>query len=141
MICSRIIISGMRKIHIIMFGGQFVISLVFSLLLFSGILGEYALFAFVYPVLVFIYLVADVFITMISTDLIVRAFQNKAACIFSIIARDLVIIGVWLSILMYINISVITLWGTISYALPKIMKIVIFDIINQQKYLHNYIKI
>ena len=131
----------MRKIHIIMFGGQFVISLVFSLLLFSGILGEDALFAFVYPVLVFIYLVADVFITMISTDLIVRASQNKAACMFSIIARDLVIIGVWLSILMYINISVITLWGTISYALPKIMKIVIFDIINQQKYLHNYIKI
>ena len=60
---------------------------------------------------------------------------------FSIIARDLVIIGVWLSILMYINISVITFWGTISYALSKIMKIVIFDIINQQKYLHNYIKI
>ena len=116
-------------------------NLVFSLLLFCGILGEYALFAFVYPVLVFIYLVADVFITMISTDLIVRASQNKAACMFSIIARDLVIIGVWLSILMYINISVITLWGTISYALPKIMKIVIFDIINQQKYLHNYIKI
>lgn len=42
----------MRKIHIIMFGGQFVMSLVFSLLLFCGILGEYALFAFVYPVLV-----------------------------------------------------------------------------------------
>lgn len=131
----------MRKIHITMFGGQFVISLVFSLLLFSGILGEDALFAFVYPVLVSVYFVADVFITMISTDLIVRAFQNKATCMFSIIARDLVIIGVWLSILMYINISVITFWGTISYALSKIMKIVIFDIINQQKYLHNYIKI
>jgi len=70
----------MRKIHIIMFGGQFVLSLVFSLLLFCGILGEYALFAFVYPVLV---------------------------CI----------------------------------ALPKILKIVIFDIINQQRYLHNYIKV
>ena len=42
----------MRKIHIIMFGGQFIMSLVFSLLLFCGILGEYALFAFVYPVLV-----------------------------------------------------------------------------------------
>ena len=55
-------------------------SLVFSLLLFCGILGEYALFAFVYPVLV---------------------------CI----------------------------------ALPKILKIVIFDIINQQRYLHNYIKV
>jgi len=40
----------MRKIHIIMFGGQFIMSLVFSLLLFCGILGEYALFAFVYPV-------------------------------------------------------------------------------------------
>ena len=131
----------MRKIHIIMFGGQFIMSLVFSLLLFSGILGEYAIFAFVYPVLVFVYFVLDVFITMISTDLIVRASQNKAACMFSIIARDLVIIGVWLSILMYINISVITFWGTISYALSKIMKIVIFDIINQQKYLHNYIKI
>ena len=60
---------------------------------------------------------------------------------FSIVARDLVIIGVWLSILLYININVITLWGTISYALPKIQKIIIFDIINQQKYLHNYIKI
>ena len=32
-------------------------------------------------------------------------------------------------------------WGTISYTLPKILKIVIFDIINQQRYLHNYIKI
>ena len=32
----------MRKIHIIMFGGQIVLSLLFSLLLFSGILGEYA---------------------------------------------------------------------------------------------------
>jgi hypothetical protein len=124
-----------------MFGGQFVISLVFSLLLFSGILGEDALFAFVYPVLVSVYFVADVFITMISTDLIVRAFQNKTACMLSIVARDLVIIGVWVSILMYINISVVTLWGTISYAFPKILKIVIFDIINQQRYLHNYIKV
>ena len=59
MICSRIIISGMRKIHIIMFGGQFFMNLVFSLLLFCGILGEYALFAFVYPVLVCIYQSAD----------------------------------------------------------------------------------
>jgi len=59
----------------------------------------------------------------------------------SIVARDLVIIGVWVSILLYINISVVTLWGTISYALPKILKIVIFDIINQQRYLHNYIKV
>ena len=32
-------------------------------------------------------------------------------------------------------------WGTISYTLPKILNIVIFDIINQQRYLHNYIKI
>ena len=131
----------MRRIHIIMFGGQFVMSLVFSLLLFSGILGEYAIFAFVYPVLVFVYFVLDVFITMISTDLIARALQNKTVCMFSIVARDLVIIGVWLSILMNIDISVITLWGSISYALPKILKIVIFDIINQQRYLHNYIKI
>ena len=131
----------MRKIHIIMFGGQFVLSLVFSLLLFSGILGEYAIFAFVYPVLVFVYFVLDVFVTMISTDLIVRTFRNKTVCMLSIVARDLVIIGVWLSILMNIDICVITLWGTISYALPKIMKIVIFDIINQQKYLYNYIKI
>ena len=131
----------MRRIHIIMFGGQFVLSLVFSLLLFCGILGEYALFAFVYPVLVCIYFVLDVFVTMISTDLIVRAFLNKTVCMLSIVARDLVIIGVWLSILMNIDICVITLWGTISYALPKILKIVIFDIINQQKYLYNYIKI
>ena len=131
----------MRRIHIIMFGGQFVLSLVFSLLLFCGILGEYALFAFVYPVLVCIYFVLDVFVTMISTDLIVRAFLNKTVCMLSIVARDLVIIGVWLSILMNIDICVITLWGTISYALPKILKIVIFDIINQQRYLHNYIKI
>lgn len=131
----------MRKIHIIMFGGQFIMSLVFSLLLFCGILGEYALFAFVYPFLVCIYFVLDVFVTMISTDLLVRAFQNKTACMLSIFARDLVIIGVWVSILLYINISVVTLWGTISYALPKILKIVIFDIINQQRYLHNYIKI
>ena len=124
-----------------MFGGQFVISLVFSLLLFSGILGEDALFAFVYPVLVSVYFVADVFITMISTDLIVSAFLNKIVCLLSIVARDLVIIGVWFSILMNLDISFITLWGTISYALPKILKILIFDIINQQKYLHNYIKI
>ena len=116
-------------------------SLVFSLLLFCGILGEYALFAFVYPVLVCIYFVLDVFVTMISTDLLVRAFQNKTACMLSVVARDLVIIGVWVSILLYINISVVTLWGTISYALPKILKIVIFDIINQQRYLHNYIKV
>ena len=131
----------MRKVHIIMFGGQFVMSLVFSLLLFCGILGEYAIFAFVYPVLVCVYFVLDVFITMISTDLIVRAFRNNTACMLSIVARDLVIIGVWLSILMNIDICVITLWGTISYALPKILKIVIFDIINQQRYLHNYIRI
>ena len=77
----------------------------------------------------------------ISTDLLVRTFHNKTACMLSIVARDLVIIGVWVSILWYINIRVVTLWGTISYALPKILKIVIFDIINQQRYLHNYIKV
>ena len=77
----------------------------------------------------------------ISTDLLVRAFRNNTSCMLSIVASDLVIIGVWVSILWYINISVVTLWGTISYALPKILKIVIFDIINQQRYLHNYIKV
>ena len=91
-------------------------SLVFSLLLFSGILGEYAIFAFVYPVLVFVYFVLDVFITMISTDLIARALQNKTACMFSIVARDLVIIGVWLSILMNIDICVIIRQGQCPYS-------------------------
>jgi hypothetical protein len=128
-----------RKIHILMFGGQIVLNLFFSLLLFCGLLGENAIFAFIYPIFVFVYLLIDIFFTTLTTDVIVRIFQNKTACILTIITRDLLIIIFWLCFLLYINIHVLTFGGTLCYAIPKILKIVICDIVNKQRYLHNYI--
>lgn len=131
----------MRKIHIIMYGCQIVINLIFSILLFCGLLGENVIFAFIYPLFVFVYLLLDVFFTILTTDIIVRSFKNKNVCIVSIVVRDLLIICFWLLFLLYLDINTLTLWGTICYAFPKILKIVICDIANQQKYLYDHIEI
>ena len=131
----------MRKVHFVMFGSQIIINIVFSLILFNGLLGGNGIFAFVYPIFVFLYLLADMFLTALTTDLIVHVFKDRKACIASIVVRDLLIILFWLCFLLYININVLTFWGTICYAFPKVIKIIICDIINQQKYLYEYIKI
>lgn len=129
----------MRKVHVVMFGSQIIINIVFSLVLFNGLLGGDGIFAFVYPIFVFVYLLADMFLTVLTTDLIAHVFKDRKACIASIVVRDLLIIIIWLCFLLYININVLIYWGTICYALPKILKIIICDIINQQKYLNKYI--
>ena len=124
-----------------MFACQITISLIFSLLLFCGLLGENVIFAFIYPIFVFVYLVADMFLTTFTTDFIVRNVKEGKARIASIAVRDILIISFWLCLLLYIDIEALTFWGTLSYALPKVMKIIICDIINQQKYLNKYIEI
>ena len=58
-----------------------------------------------------------------------------------IILRDSLIIILWLCFLLYINIDVLTIWGTFCYAFPKIVKIFIADIINKQKYLYEHLEI
>lgn len=50
----------MRKVHVVMFGSQIIINIVFSLVLFNGLLGGNGIFAFVYPIFVFVYLLADI---------------------------------------------------------------------------------
>ena len=131
----------MRKIHVIMFGCQIVMNLTLSFMLFDGLLGEYGIFAFFYPFFVIIFLVADMFFTMLSTGLIVHYFQNRKSCIISIVGRDLLIIFIWLCFLLYIDINVLTLWGTICYACPKLLKIIICDILNKQTYLYQHIEL
>ncbi len=131
----------MRKEHIIMFACQIIMNILLSFLLFDGLLSENGIFAFIYPFFSIIFLLVDIFFTMITTDIIVRISHNETVCIISIIVRDLLIIIVWLCFLLYIDINVLTLWGTLCFAFPKIVKIVICDIINKQKYLHKYIEI
>lgn len=99
------------------------------------------IFAFIYPLFVFVYLLADMLLTIFTTDLFVRAFKNKKACVLSIVLRDLLIIVFWFCFLLYIGISNLTLWGTLFYAFPKIIKIIICDLVNKQKYLQEYIEI
>ena len=60
----------MRKVHVVMFGSQIVINIVFSLVLFNGLLGGNGIFAFIYPIFVFVYLLADMFFTAFTTDFI-----------------------------------------------------------------------
>jgi hypothetical protein len=124
-----------------MFGCQIVMNLTLSFMLFDGLLGEYGIFAFFYPFFVIIFLVADMFFTMLSTGLIVHYFQNRKSCIISIVGRDLLIIFIWLCFLLYIDINVLTLWGTICYACPKLLKIIICDILNKQTYLYQHIEL
>ena len=127
-----------------MFGSQIIINIVFSLMLFGGFGlleagGE--IFAFIYPLFVFVYLLADMFFTAFTTDLIVHVLKDKKSCIVSVLIRDLLIILLWLCILLYVDVDILTLWGTICYALPKLAKIIISDFINQQKYLYKKIEI
>lgn len=124
-----------------MFACQIAINIIFSFLLFDGLLGENTFFAFIYPIFVFVYLVADMFVTTFTTDLIVGNVKEGTARIISIAARDILIISLWFCFLLSISIEFLTLWGTLSYALPKVAKIIICDIINQQKYLDKYIEI
>lgn len=124
-----------------MFGSQIVINIVFSLVLFNGLLGGNGIFAFIYPIFVFVYLLADMFFTAFTTDLIVHVLKDKKSCIVSVLIRDLLIILLWLCILLYVDVDILTLWGTICYALPKLAKIIISDFINQQKYLYKKIVI
>ena len=131
----------MRKIHILMFGLQIAMNVILSLLLFCGLLGENALFAFIYPIFVFLYLLADIFVTTLTTDLLVNTFRNEKVRLLSIVTRDLLIIVFWFCFLLYIDVAVLTLWGTICYAIPKVVKIIVYDIAKRQDYLHERIKI
>lgn len=124
-----------------MFGSQIVLNICLSLLFFVGLLGENVIFAFIYPIFVFAYLLVDVFLTILSTDLILHVFKKGKACVVSIILRDFIIIALWLCFLLYIGVNVITIYGTLFYAFPKVTKIIICDIINRQKYLHQFIDI
>ena len=131
----------MRKIHILMFGLQIAMNVILSLLLFCGLLGENALFAFIYPIFVFLYLLADIFVTTLTTDLLVNTFRNEKVRLLSIVTRDLLIIVFWFCFLLYIDVAVLTLWGTICYAIPKVLKIIVYDVAKRQEYLHERIKI
>lgn len=130
----------MRRVHIIMFGSQVVINAILSIALFCGLLGENAIFAFVFPFFIFGYLLADMILTTLTTEIIIHVVEKEQARIAFIVFRDLLIILLWFCFLLYINIDVLTIWGTICYALPKILKIIICDIIKQQKYLHIYVE-
>ena len=131
----------MRKVHIIMFACQIAINIFFPFLLFDELSGGEGIIIFVFPIFVFVYLVADMFVTTFTTDLIVGNVKEGTARIISIAARDILIISLWFCFLLSISIEFLTLWGTLSYALPKVAKIIICDIINQQKYLDKYIEI
>lgn len=131
----------MRKVHIIMFACQIAINIFFPFLLFDELSGGEGIIVFVFPIFVFVYLVADMFVTTLTTDLIVGNVKKGIARIISIAARDILIISLWFCFLLSISIEFLTLWGTLSYALPKVAKIIICDIINQQKYLDKYIEI
>ena len=132
----------MREVHIIMFAGQIAINIIFPFLLFDILSGGEWIIAFIYPFFAFIYLVADMFVTTFTTDLIAKYTKKGIARIVSIAVRDLLIISLWFCFLLSIGSEeFLTLWGTLSYALPKVAKIIICDIINQQKYLDKYIEI
>ena len=131
----------MRKVHVIMFACQIAINIIFTFLLFDILSGGEGIIAFIYPIFVFVYLVADMFVTTFTTDLIVKCTKKGIARIVSIAVRDLLIISLWFCFLLYIGIAALSLWGTLSYALPKMVKIITCDIINQQKYLDKYIEI
>lgn len=79
-------------------------------------------------------------LTTLTTEIIIHVVEKEQARIAFIVFRDLLIILLWFCFLLYINIDVLTIWGTICYALPKILKIIICDIIKQQKYLHIYVE-
>ena len=124
-----------------MFACQIAINIFFPFLLFDELSGGEGIIVFVFPIFVFVYLVADMFVTTLTTDLIVGNVKKGIARIISIAARDILIISLWFCFLLSISIEFLTLWGTLSYALPKVAKIIICDIINQQKYLDKYIEI
>lgn len=124
-----------------MFACQIAINIFFPFLLFDELSGGEGIIIFVFPIFVFVYLVADMFVTTFTTDLIVGNVKEGTARIISIAARDILIISLWFCFLLSISIEFLTLWGTLSYALPKVAKIIICDIINQQKYLDKYIEI
>ena len=136
---KRTIFKDMRKVHIIMFGCHLVIMLAFSMLLLGGVLGAETFLAFVYPVISFIFLIAGIFFTTFTTDLIIHF--KKEARILLIIIRDIAIVLLCFWMLSYLKSDFILTWGTLSYAFHKIIKIILCDIINRQKYLDKFINI
>ena len=137
---KRTIFKEMRKVHIIMFGCHLVIILAFSMLLFGGALeAGAAIMTFVYPVISFIFLIADIFLTTFTTDLIIHF--KKETRILLVIIRDITIVLLCFWMLSYLESNFILIWGTLSYAFPKIIKIILCDIINRQKYLDKFINI
>ena len=136
---KRTIFKDMRKVHIIMFGCHLVIMLAFSMLLLGGVWGAETFLAFVYPVISFIFLIADIFFTTFTTDLIIHF--KKETRILLVIIRDITIVLLCFWMLSYFESNFILIWGTLSYAFPKIIKIILCDIINRQKYLDKFINI
>ena len=136
---KRTIFKDMRKVHIIMFGCHLVIILAFSMLLLGGVLGADTFLAFVYPVISFIFLIADISFTTFTTDFIIHF--KKETRILLVIIRDIAIVLLCFWMLSYLESDFILIWGTLSYAFPKIIKIIFCDITNHQKYLDKFINI
>ena len=122
-----------------MFGGHIIMCLVFFLILLGGVLGPNTYMAFLYPVIAFIFIVADMFFTTFTTDCIIHVTKKNRLLL--IITRDIAIILLCFWTLSYIENGFISVGGTISYAVPKIVKIILCDIINKQKYLDMFINI
>ena len=93
----------MRKVHIIMFACQIAINIFFPFLLFDELSGGEGIIIFVFPIFVFVYLVADMFVTTLTTDLIVGNVKKGIARIISIAARDILIISLWFCFLLSIG--------------------------------------
>ena len=127
----------MRKVHVIMFEGHIIMCLAFFMLLLGGVLGPDTCLAFVYPVIASVFLVADIFLTAITTDFIIHAPKKNRVLL--VITRDIAIILLCFWMLSYLENVFILVGGTFCYALPKIVKIILCDIINKQRYLDVYI--
>lgn len=69
----------MRRVHIIMFGSQVVINAILSIALFCGLLGENAIFAFVFPFFIFGYLLADMILTTLTTEIIIHVVEKRVS--------------------------------------------------------------
>lgn len=104
-----------------------------------GYVGADTLLAFVYPVIAIAFLFADMFLTTFTTDCIIHVKKKKR--ILLMIIRDIAIILLCFWTLTYLENGFILVGGTLCYAFPKIIKIILCDIIDKQRYLDVYIDI
>lgn len=130
----RTFLSNSKHAHLNMYIGIIMLSSVVFLISFSSHSKVEWPINLIYPFYFFI-VILDIAVTVSSSDVITYYIKSYYWRILTISIRDSVSILIYFLLLSILNTEFFTIYGTLSFGIPKIIKFIFADIISRQKYL------